>query len=265
MMGFPLEILWGVLMSDHLPVTVKITRIIQETPMVKTIFFNTVFEALPGQFVMVWIPGVDEIPMALSDLHAITVQEVGEATRILGNFQPGDKIGIRGPFGNGFSVSGRVMAIAGGVGTAPLLPLARLMPGITFLQGARTSKDLLYLDILRNSCDLRVATDDGSAGYQGYVAGLLRDIDLTTYDAICVCGPEMMMKSVLDVLQEKNVVEIGQFSLHRYMKCGVGLCGSCCIDPGGLCVCRDGPVFRGDILLHSELGRYHRDGSGRKE
>ncbi|MFH0966985.1 MAG: dihydroorotate dehydrogenase electron transfer subunit, partial [Methanobacteriota archaeon] len=123
-------------MSDNLPVPVKVIRVVQEAPNVKSIFFDTSFESVPGQFVMVWIPGVDEIPMALSAPNAITVQEVGDATRILGNSQPGDKIGIRGPFGNGFTASGQVMAIAGGVGAAPLLPLARLVEGITFLQGA---------------------------------------------------------------------------------------------------------------------------------
>ncbi|PKL59466.1 MAG: dihydroorotate dehydrogenase electron transfer subunit, partial [Methanomicrobiales archaeon HGW-Methanomicrobiales-4] len=106
-------------MSDNLPVPVKIIRVVQEAPNVKSIFFDTSFKSVPGQFVMVWVPGVDEIPMALSAPDAITVQEIGEATRILGGFQPGDMIGIRGPFGNGFSASGRVMAIAGGVGAAP--------------------------------------------------------------------------------------------------------------------------------------------------
>ena len=264
-MGSSLKKLWGVLMSDQLPLPVNITRIVQETPTVKTIFFDHPFEAAPGQFVMVWVPGVDEIPMALSAPNAITVQEIGEATRFLGKMVPGDKIGIRGPYGNGFSASGRVMAIAGGVGAAPLLPLARLIPKVTFLQGARSFSDLLYYDILSACCDLRIATDDGSSGYHGYVAGLLHDMDLSGYDAICVCGPEMMMKSVLNALHQKGLAHISQFSLHRYMKCGVGLCGSCCVDPDGLCVCRDGPVFRGDRLLHSELGRYHRDASGRKE
>jgi dihydroorotate dehydrogenase electron transfer subunit len=251
-------------MSDQLPEVVTVTRVVQETPLVRTIYFDTSFTSVPGQFVMVWVPGVDEIPMALSAPDAITVQEVGDATRILGNISPGEQIGIRGPFGNGFSVSGRVMAVAGGVGAAPLLPLARLVPGITFLLGARSSADLLYADILGTCCELSIATDDGSAGYHGYVAGLLRDLDPHRFDTICVCGPELMMKSVLNVLHEKKIVDRGQFSLHRYMKCGVGLCGSCSVDPDGLCVCRDGPVFTGDILLRSELGHYHRDASGRK-
>lgn len=251
-------------MSDNLPVAVTITRIVEETSTIRTIFFDKSFDSNPGQFVMVWIPGVDEIPIALSAPDGITVQLVGDATRTLGSYQPGDKIGIRGPYGNGFSPSGKVLAVAGGVGAAPLLPLARGHPGLTFLLGARSVSDLLYIRILDQCSDLRLATDDGSAGYHGYVAGLLRDMDLGEYDTICVCGPELMMKSVLNVLQEKGIPGKGQFSMERYMKCGVGLCGSCCVDPDGLCVCRDGPVFRGDTLQKSELGWYHRDASGRK-
>lgn len=257
--------LWGVPMSDQLPVVVRVLRVVEETPLVRTVFFDHSFPLIPGQFVMVWIPGIDEIPMALSAPDAITVQEVGEATRVLCQVQPGDLMGIRGPFGNGFSVSGRIMAVSGGVGTAPLLPLARNHPGLTFLMGARTSADLLFTDHLRGCSDLRIATDDGSEGYHGYVAGLLRESDPGGFDVICVCGPELMMKAVLDLLAEKDMAHVGQFSLHRYMKCGVGLCGSCCTDPDGLCVCRDGPVFRGDLLLGSELGHHHRDGSGRWE
>lgn len=251
-------------MSDHLPCVVSITRIVEETPNIRTIFFNRSFDSTPGQFVMVWIPGVDEIPMALSAPDAITVQMIGDATRVLGTLSPGDNLGIRGPFGNGFLVSGKILAIAGGVGAAPLLPLVRVHQGVTFLQGARTQGDLLYADQLGAFADLKVATDDGSAGYHGFVAGLLRDMDLSGFDWICVCGPELMMKSVFDLVKDKNLLSKCLFSLHRYMKCGVGLCGSCCIDPDGFCVCRDGPVFPGNVLLDSELGHYHRDASGRK-
>jgi len=251
-------------MSDPLHAMVTITRIVKEAPSVKTLFFDKKFDARPGQFVMVWVPGIDEIPMALSAPDAITVQEIGDATKALGILKTGDQIGIRGPYGNGFSPEGRVLAIAGGVGAAPLLPLAEQYPGVTFILGARSASDLLYTNILSRCSDLRIATDDGSAGYHGYVAGLLRDMEFSEFDMICVCGPEMMMKSILDVLDAKGLSQIGYFSLHRYMKCGVGLCGSCCIDPDGFCVCRDGPVFRGDLLLKSELGKYHRDACGRR-
>lgn len=257
--------LWGALMSDHLPVPVRIRRIVQETPSVRTLYFDKSFPSVPGQFVMVWIPGIDEIPMALSSPESITVQEVGDATRALCNFQIGDLFGIRGPFGNGFTAYGRVMAIAGGVGAAPLLPLARQVSDMTFLLGARTEADLLFHKELALCSHLSISTDDGSAGFHGNIGGLLHLINPEEFDTICVCGPELMMKSVMNVLCQKGIENRGQFSLHRYMKCGVGLCGSCCIDPEGFCVCRDGPVFSGDIIKNSELGHYHRDASGRKE
>ncbi|HJK84364.1 MAG TPA: dihydroorotate dehydrogenase electron transfer subunit, partial [Methanocorpusculum sp.] len=90
-------------------------------------------------------------------------------------------------------------------------------------------------------------------------------LDVTEYDTICVCGPEMMMKGILDRLITKGIEDRGQFSLHRYMKCGVGVCGSCCMDHEGLRVCRDGPVFTGDIIKNSEFAHHHRGPSGRKE
>ncbi len=257
--------LWGVPMSDSLPVPVTITRVVQESPTVTTIFFDTVFSSCPGQFVMVWVPGIDEIPMALSYPNAITVQRVGEATTALVTKKKGDIIGIRGPFGNGFSVTGRALAVAGGVGIAPLARIGLEFPDVTFLLGARTSEELIFYEVLSSACDVRVATDDGSAGFHGYVAGLLATINLDEYETIVVCGPDPMMRSILSVLESRKALEKSQFSMHRYMKCGVGLCGSCCIDPDGVCVCKDGPVFSGQMLIKSELGKYHRNAAGLKE
>jgi dihydroorotate dehydrogenase electron transfer subunit len=134
----------------------------------------------------------------------------------------------------------------------------------TFLLGARTSAELPFRDELAGCTDLHVATDDGSEGFSGFVVGLLDEFSLVHYDSILVCGPEKMMHAVLGRLMEHAAVARSHFSLHRYMKCGVGVCGSCCIDPSGLRVCRDGPVFSGELLLESEFGRYARDAAGVK-
>ena len=257
--------LWGALMSDSLPVTVAITKVVEESPSVFTLFFDRSFPSKIGQFVMIWVPGVDEIPMALSYPNAITVQRVGDATTHLVSKKPGDKIGVRGPFGNGFRIGAKNLAIAGGVGAAPLLRIGLEYPDTVFLQGARTKSELIFHQMLSKSCNLEVATDDGSAGYHGYVAGLLEKIPVEIFDSILVCGPEMMMFSVLKALENRGVLHKAQFSMHRYMKCGVGLCGSCCLDPEGVCVCKDGPVFPGNLLIKSELGKYHRNASGQKE
>lgn len=251
-------------MNNGLPLPVRITRVTQETPSVATFEFNTGFSFVPGQFVMVWVPGVDEVPMALSSASSITVQRVGDATSALFCLGPGDKIGIRGPFGNGFPEKKRMLAVAGGVGAAPILP-AVVAGGVQkVLLGARSRGELLFREKFESLVDLAVATDDGSLGYHGFVPALLMHEDISSYDAVLVCGPEKMMSSVFCFLADQGCPEKGYFSLHRYMKCGVGICGSCCIDPAGLRVCRDGPVFSGDVLAGSEFGKYSRDAAGRR-
>ncbi len=252
-------------MDDQLPVQVSIKEIKNETPSVKTFFFDPGFSFEPGQFLMVWIPGVDEVPMALSSPNSITVQNVGDATGAMFGLEAGASLGIRGPFGNGFTRGEKMLAIAGGVGAAPLLPLARSDCVMTMLLGARTEKELLFVDQLDESTDVLIATDDGTLGQRGFVTELMNDISLAAYDRIAVCGPEPMMRAVLAKIDSLGGASITEFSLHRYMKCGVGICGSCCIDPDGLRVCRDGPVFSGDLLKKSEFGHYMRDASGRKK
>ena len=252
-------------MNSNLSVPVSILMVKEETSLIRTFVFDRPFIFTPGQFVMVWIPGVDEIPMALSSENTITVQKAGDATSAMFALGPGDKLGIRGPFGNGFTKGEKVLAIAGGVGAAPLLPLARADCVMTFLLGAQTEKELLFVDQLDECTDVLIATDDGSLGVHGYVTSLMNDLNLGAYDRIAVCGPEVMMRAVLTKVEEKGIAHKTEFSLHRYMKCGVGVCGSCCIDPSGLRVCRDGPVFPGDFLLKSEFGQYTRDASGRKK
>jgi len=193
---------------------------------------------------MVWVPGVDEIPMALSSASSITVQRVGDATAVLFRLRPGDSIGIRGPFGNGFPRGKRMLAVAGGVGAAPIFP-AVVAGGVEkVLLGARSRDELLFVEKFASRCSLSVATMTGRSGFPGFVPELFRQEDASTYDAILCCGPERMMARVLALLVERGCPGKGYFSLHRYMKCGIGVCGSCCIDPAGMRVCKDGPVFQ---------------------
>jgi len=251
-------------MDEGMPRTVSIREIVKETPKIRTFVLSESFRFTPGQFVMVWVPGVDEIPMALSGKNSVSVQEVGDATAAMFALEEGDLLGIRGPYGEGFPVRGMVLAVAGGIGSAPLLPLAMEGHVGVFLLGAATEKDLPFRRVLARNTALRIATDDGSEGRRGPVTVLLKEVDLHAFDHICVCGPEPMMRAVLKLLHDEGIADRGLFSLHRYMKCGVGLCGSCAIDPSGLRVCREGPVFRGDRLLGTEFGEYTRDASGRR-
>jgi len=255
---------WGAPMDEMLPVPVSIMRIKKESPSIRTFVFDKPFTFVPGQFVMVWVPGVDEIPMALSSENCITVQNAGDATAAMFGLGTGAQLGIRGPFGNGFSRGEKMLAIAGGVGAAPLLPLVRSDCVMTMLLGARTEQELLFVDQLDEYTDVLIATDDGTLGVKGFVTALMDDLNLGAYDRIAVCGPEVMMRAVLAKVEEKGISHRTEFSLHRYMKCGIGVCGSCCIDPSGLRTCRDGPVFSGDNLLKSEFGSYTRTASGKK-
>lgn len=243
------------------PVDVVITKIVDETPSIRTFFLDTSFELIPGQFVMVWIRGVDEIPMALSYDNAITFQKVGHATSALFELGECDSFGIRGPFGNGFGMEkGHILLVAGGIGAAPLAPLAEkaFLSGIrvTTLLGARTKDELLFRERFEAVGEVRIATDDGSAGKHGYVTQLIENPQ--SYTQIYSCGPEPMMKKVLDSVDPEKA----RFSLHRYIKCGIGICGACCVD--GLRVCRDGPVFSGDILKNTEFGVYRRNECGER-
>jgi dihydroorotate dehydrogenase electron transfer subunit len=243
------------------PVNAVITKVVEEAPNIRTFFFDTSFELIPGQFVMVWIRGIDEVPMAFSYDNAITVQKVGPATSALFELDECDSIGIRGPFGKGFDIKkGHLILVAGGVGAAPLAPLAEnaAMSGakITALLGAKTKDELLFRGRFEAVGEVRIATDDGSEGKHGYVTQLLEDEK--NYDQIYCCGPEIMMKKVLDKVTPSK----SQFSLHRYIKCGLGICGACCVD--GLRVCKDGPVFSGDVLKKTEFGVYRRNECGER-
>ncbi len=248
-----------------------IEKVVENTPIHKTFYFNDreCRNAEPGQFIMVWIPGVDEMPMSLSVIgkqQAVTVEAKGEGTKKMHEMKEGDKIGIRGPYGKGFSLSGeKKLFVAGGTGIAPLMPLIEMSDGEkTVVLGARSSHLLLFEKELKSmDVELHISTDDGSRGHKGFVTDLLEEMADADkkFDMAYVCGPEMMMRKVLDFCLGHDIPM--EASLERYMKCGIGICDSCAID--GYHVCRDGPVFESSILSKIEdFGRWKRDESGKK-
>jgi len=257
---------------------VELEGIVQETPTVKTFIFKDQLasKGVPGQFVMVWIPGVDEIPMSLSRMGedgecSITVARIGEATAALHSMRTGDEIGVRGPYGNGFTpVSGKVLVAGGGTGAAPLLPLIEALTSldaeVTLILGAKTKEELLFLkraeSLLKASGgELKIVTEDGSLGDKGQVSDTVkRLLAEDSYDMIYTCGPEKMMWKIVK-LGIRFKVRV-QASLERYMRCGMGICGSCCIGP--FRVCRDGPVFTTEQLqkVAKEFGFIRREPTG---
>ncbi|MBO4798522.1 MAG: dihydroorotate dehydrogenase electron transfer subunit [Candidatus Methanomethylophilaceae archaeon] len=250
-------------MNDY---TVTIEKVIRESYDTVTLAFGWDAEVRPGQFVMVWVPGIDEIPMSVSGINgrtkSITVKAIGEATNALHTLSAGDRMRIRGPYGNGFDLScGEMLIIGGGVGTAAVIS-ATVQTGSDMIIAARSEKDIIMSDIAsRYSKNLRIATDDGSAGFRGNAVQLMKEmVSAKHYDCIIACGPEVMLYYTYKACEELGLE--CQLSLERYMKCGAGVCGCCVMDD--MRVCKDGPVFtKQQISELSEFGKSKRDACGR--
>jgi dihydroorotate dehydrogenase electron transfer subunit len=263
----------------ELPRMSRIVEIVQETPMVKTFVFDAALDARAGQFIMLWLPGVDEKPMSIANPSPLTVSvaKVGAMTTALHALTVGDWVGWRGPFGRSFELEtdSRALLVAGGYGSAPLFWLAKEALAqkldVTVAIGARTKDELLYVDKFeRLGVSLLLSTNDGSRGAKGFVTnaiyswfdkrqamGVHRPSSLVVY----ACGPEAMLVAVGKLCREKSWR--GQLSVERYMKCGFGICGQCALDD--LLVCVDGPVMHLDRLDGKEdFGRFHRNATGRK-
>ena len=250
------------------PINAIVREIRQETQLVRTLKFDKSLDPTPGQFVMVWIRGVDEIPMSFSSPNEITVQVVGEATQSLARMVPGNTVGLRGPIGKGFVVRGdNILLIGGGVGVAPLAFLGEQVYNIglnvTSLIGFRSSDDIIFQSRFNRLGPVVLTTDDGSDGIKGRISEGLKELDLMEFSQIYLCGPELMMKDII----KRTVDHVGktQACINRHIKCAMGICGSCCLDPEGVRVCVEGPVITANHLLKSEFGIYRRGPSGCKE
>lgn len=248
---------------------VKILEVRKENPSTKTLLLDITLDSNPGQFVMLWLPDAGEKPFGISVLEGnieITVKDVGKFTKELCKAKKGSLVGIRGPYGNGYELRGNnPCIIGGGVGLAPLMPIIEHFgKNATVVQGVKTKNDILFTDRIKKSgAALHIATDDGSLGEMCFCPELFKRIlSGKKFDEIYCCGPEIMMSTVGEIsLKEKIPC---QLSLERWMKCGFGLCGSCSLDPSGLLVCKDGPVFTAEQLQGTEFGSYARDSAGSK-
>lgn len=230
-----------------LPQAMSIVSIVDETPKVRTLTLDAALSAHPGQFVMVWLPRVDEKPFSLVDDHPVTltVARVGPFSSQLHELRVGDRLWIRGPFGRGFDIVGdRMLLVGGGYGLAPLALLAKRAAEVSHkvvVVGGATKDDLFFQDrFAERGCKVMVSTEDCSAGEGGLctdvVAALLSK---AKFDMVYGCGPEGMLDKLREICRQKGIP--GQVSREAYMRCGMGVCGSCQRD--GLLVCRDGPVF----------------------
>ncbi len=237
-----------------------------------------VYRSIPGQYVMVWVPGCDEIPLSVSHAEggvcAVTVKNVGEATSRLCNVGVGEQLGVRGPFGNGFRFVGvKPLIVAGGIGVAGLRLLVHkfirksVVP--TLVVGTKTfEENIFHEEFLKLSENGLLAyypvTEDGSLGERGLASEVAeRLIFLNDFDQVYCCGPEKMLYKMFNIVSDKKFG--AQFSLERYIKCAVGICGQCVLDDEGLLVCKDGPVFTKNVLRRTkDFGHFSRNASGKK-
>lgn len=218
-------------------------------------------EIRPGQFVEVRIDQSPSTflrrPISINYVDAerqqlwLLVHAVGDGTRALAHMHRGETLNCVLPLGNGFSVpegSGkRILLVGGGVGTAPLLQLGKVLKenGHTpvFLLGGRTSTDLMQLDLFRELGEVNVTTENGSMGERGFVTNHTV-LNGPTFDHIATCGPKPMMMAVAK-WAAANGVDC-EVSLENLMACGLGAC-LCCVEKNkeghNVCVCKEGPVF----------------------
>lgn len=214
---------------------------------------------MPGQFAMLWIPRVGEIPLSFADYSGgvakFIVSRVGRVTTYMHQeLGEGSAVYIRGPYGRGFSLrsSGRCLLVGGGYGLAPLYYLGKTLKArgcsLEILLGFRNSKETFYVEEFGELGDVEYSTEDGGGGFKGTVVELLQNkFEDSAYDIVYACGKEAMLVKVVEECVKRGVeVEV---SLERLIKCSLGVCGACSVEPLGLRVCRDGPVFDGSILM----------------
>ena len=214
---------------------------------------------IPGQFVMVRMPGANDPllrrPLSIagadreSGMLTLIYRLVGRGTQQMAAAPVGAVLDVMGPLGRGFDLSAaRLLLVGGGIGLAPLLFAAqRCCPSpVEVLAVGRTKDELFWTELFRQSCNqVHVTTDDGSLGLCGTCADALPELLMTgKYDGVLTCGPRPMMQRVAALATAAGVRT--QVSLEEHMACGLGACLSCtCVtaDGGSRQVCKDGPVF----------------------
>lgn len=226
------------------------------------------WEHRPGQCAMIGVLGVGESMISIScsptegKFLRFSVMRMGKVTSALHELEPGDKMTVRGPYGNSFPVDDwkgkNIITIGGGIGQAPLRPIIEWVKAhrseygdLTIIYGARTSGDLCFKNEFEElnkcedvSCHLSIdIQEEGWRHYVGFVPSLLMEVNPSPENAIAItCGPPIMIKFVLENLKKLNFADEQIYTtLENRMKCGFGKCGRCNV--GSLYVCKDGPVF----------------------
>ena len=242
----------------------RIVSIRQDNPRTRTLFLDKPLESQPGQFIMLWLPGVGEKPFSIAgrDPLTLTVVDVGDFSHAINSLLPEQSVWVRGPLGRGYQPNGKhLLLVAGGYGAAPLSFLAKTAleagKSVEVCLGARQAADIILLDEFRAmGAGVVISTDDGSLGQKGLVTHIaetcIRD---NRPDGLYACGPLKMLQAA-ETLGSRYAIPC-QLSWEAFMRCGIGLCGHCELflteptplglenaphhHPGWL-VCLDGPV-----------------------
>ncbi len=259
----------------YLPSIATLKEVRPETPDISTFVvtfddpeLSDSFTYQPGQFAELSVFGVGECPIGIAssptwkDRLEFCVRAVGTVTNAIHDLEPGDKLGVRGPLGNGWptvEIEGKdLLFIGGGIGLPPLRSLIQYVLDnrerygeVQIVYGARSPQDLVYKEELkqweeRSDVDLAVTVDVGDDtwdGPVGFVPPFLREINPSPKNRVAfTCGPPIMIRLVVGALEEMGYPFADIVTtLEMKMKCGVGKCGRCNI--GDKYICRDGPVF----------------------
>lgn len=227
----------------------------------------------PGQCAMIGVLGVGESMISIScsptEGHYLrfSVMRMGKVTQALHQLEPGDKMMVRGPYGNSFPIEEwkgkHILTIGGGIGQAPLRPIVEYVKanrtdydGLTMIYGARTSGDLCFKDEFSEmskdeelSCNLTIDVEEEDWEHNvGFVPSMLMDLNPSPENTIAItCGPPIMIRFVLENLKKLGFEDNQIYTtLENRMKCGIGKCGRC--NAGNMYVCKDGPVFSYAVL-----------------
>jgi len=251
--------------NEYIPFISEILEVIKHTEIEYTFRMEFKGDVKPGQFFEVSLPKYGEAPISVSGIGEnyvdLTIRRVGKVTDEIFNNYVGDKLFLRGPYGNGFDINNykdkEVIVVAGGTGLSPVKGIVDYFSNninncrnFTLISGFKSPKDILFKDDIKEwekNINLILTVDGAEEGYQGKVGLVTKyvpEIDIEDKEnvQVIVVGPPMMMKfTVLEFLKLGIKEENIWISQERKMCCGIGKCGHCKIDDTYICL--DGPVF----------------------